>query len=373
MLQAIQAWLYECCSNVPPKIASKVDNRILRLLNWKTNAPRPHFEFLMDAMFKDGGKVVFKNIEPTQTKLTKFQIPQKNVIEDERSVDSDDDFQDPPPKQINEHSKKNKRSVHDIYSMDDPNLTEEGQEAHLNEYISGFRMHTAVPWHTVEEIYISVNIKKKHHWVLAVLSFSERCIFLYDSYESFGHYSVVLAQIKKLAEIIHLYLQSCDFYNKKGIDLQNHPKYKDKDYLSLFDMIFEENLPQQLSGSFYMLQQITYLVQQISDLFLWFPMDYSSVATGAEDNEHRDKESFKKDNSPSAKDLVKAFIIDHYPVRMQCDGTTDLTGDLVVKEICFGQYLDFSKDNNARFQMKMVYDLLKRRFMYENKDKMDEV
>ena len=31
------------------------------------------------------------------------------------------------------------------------------------------------------------------------------------------------------------------------------------------------------------------------------------------------------------------------------------------------------EDNNARFQMKMVYELLKRRFMYENKDKMDEV
>ncbi|PHT31922.1 Citrate-binding protein [Capsicum baccatum] len=30
----------------------------------------------------------------------------------------------------------------------------------------------------------------------------------------------------------------------------------------------------------YMLQQITYLVQQISDLFLWFSMDYSSIATG---------------------------------------------------------------------------------------------
>ncbi|PHT97667.1 hypothetical protein BC332_33408 [Capsicum chinense] len=31
------------------------------------------------------------------------------------------------------------------------------------------------------------------------------------------------------------------------------------------------------------------------------------------------------------------------------------------------------ENNNAHFQMKMVYNLLKRRFMYENKDKMDEV
>ncbi|PHT84542.1 hypothetical protein T459_12985 [Capsicum annuum] len=82
---------------------------------------------------------------------------------------------------------------------------------------------------------------------------------------------------------------------------------------------------------------------------------------------------------------------------MQYDGATDLTGDLMVKSFMrksfdafrkilreqkldsyfrksyFGKYLDLSEDNNARFQMKMVYDLLKRRFMYENKDKMDEV
>ncbi|PHU11270.1 hypothetical protein BC332_18200 [Capsicum chinense] len=56
-------------------------------------------------------------------------------------------------------------------------------------------------------------------------------------------------KIKKLAEIIPLCLQACDFYNKKEIDLQNHSRYKDKDYSDLFDVIFEENLPQQPSGS----------------------------------------------------------------------------------------------------------------------------
>ncbi|PHT72219.1 hypothetical protein T459_23004 [Capsicum annuum] len=96
--------------------------------------------------------------------------------------------------------------------------------------------------------------------------------------------------------------------------------------------------------------------------------------SGAEDNEHGEEKSFKRDNpnvnSLSIEELVKTFSIDRYPVRMQCNGATDLTGNLMVKERCFGKYLDFSKDNNARFQMKMVYDLLKRRFMYENKDKM---
>ncbi|PHU29328.1 hypothetical protein BC332_01421 [Capsicum chinense] len=74
--------------------------------------------------------------------------------------------------------------------------------------------------------------------------------------------------------------------------------------------------------------------------------------SGAEANEHGKEESFKRDNpnanSPSTEELFKTFSVDRYPMRMQCDGSTDLTDE-------------------------MVYDLLKRRFMYENKDKMDEV
>ncbi|PHT54385.1 hypothetical protein CQW23_08847 [Capsicum baccatum] len=122
--------------------------------------------------------------------------------------------------------------------------------------------------------------------------------------------------------------------------------------------------------------------------------------SGAEDNEHGEEGSFKRydqnANIPSIEEFVKTFSIDCYPVRMQYNSSTDLTGDLVVKSVmgksfdnfrkilreqkldsyfrksCFGQYLDLLEDNNARFQMKMVYDLLKRKFMYENKDKMDE-
>ncbi|PHT40706.1 hypothetical protein CQW23_19560 [Capsicum baccatum] len=96
------------------------------------------------------------------------------------------------------------------------------------------------------------------------------------------------------------------------------------------------------------------------------PTYYSFFETEAEDNENGEEKSFKRDdpnaNRPSIEELVKTFSIDRYPMKMQCDGATDLTGDLLVKENCFGKYLDLSKDNNARFQMKIVYDLLKRRY-----------
>ncbi|KAF3654914.1 hypothetical protein FXO37_16238 [Capsicum annuum] len=158
-------------------------------------------------------------------------------------------------------------------------------------------------------------------------------------------------------------------------------------------------------------RQTIHLSEQMSDMFCIFIKDYSAIAvdnmvpkrieiesspskgisetirlhpplyelalqalsqSGAEYDEHGEEGCFKRDdadaNIPSTEELVKAFSIDCYPVRMQCDGAADFYGDSY-----FGKYLDLPEDNNARFQMKMIYELLKRRFMYENKDKMDEV
>ncbi|KAF3673775.1 hypothetical protein FXO38_05509 [Capsicum annuum] len=68
---------------------------------------------------------------------------------------------------------------------------------------------------------------------------------------------------------------------------------------------------------------------------------------GEEYNEHGEEEYFKRDN-PNA------------------------NSPSTIKDSCFRKYLDLPENNNAHFQMKMVYELLKHRFMYENKDKMDE-
>ncbi|PHU17684.1 hypothetical protein BC332_13379 [Capsicum chinense] len=109
--------------------------------------------------------------------------------------------------------------------------------------------------------------------------------------------------------------------------------------------------------------------------------------SGVEYDEHGEEKYFKRDdanaNSLSTEELY--------------NDAADLTGDFMVKsamgksfnafrkilreqkldayfrDSCFGKYLDLSEDNNARSQIKMVYELLKHRFMYENKDKMDEM
>ncbi|PHU10021.1 hypothetical protein BC332_21881 [Capsicum chinense] len=107
--------------------------------------------------------------------------------------------------------------------------------------------------------------------------------------------------------------------------------------------------------------------------------------SGAEDNEHGEEESFKRDdpnaNSPFVEESVKTFSIDHYPVRMQCDGATNLTVDLVVKSVmgksfdtfrkilqeqkldsyfresCFGQYLDLPEETMLAWAFKVIPNL----------------
>ncbi|PHU20207.1 hypothetical protein BC332_11358 [Capsicum chinense] len=108
---AIQILLYECCSNMPRNVASKVDSQIPRILNWKTNSPRPRYETLMGSMFDDtDDKVVFKNIEPTRKEISAFHIPKKLVpgsaSHNEDDIDSEDDLQDPPQRQNQFTTKK---------------------------------------------------------------------------------------------------------------------------------------------------------------------------------------------------------------------------------------------------------------------------
>ncbi|KAG5601714.1 hypothetical protein H5410_033084 [Solanum commersonii] len=120
-----------------------------------------------------------------------------------------------------------------------------------------------------------------------------------------------------------------------------------------------------------------------------------------ESDEGNDTESEEGDE-----DVVKTFNIDKFQVEMPIDDPTNLTSDFVVKSAmgtkfdafrtilmnekledffkssCFGYFLDLSEANNARFQMSMMYDLLKRRIKYkgdnsytlEDKNKkMDEI
>ncbi|KAG5612193.1 hypothetical protein H5410_023474 [Solanum commersonii] len=56
-----------------------------------------------------------------------------------------------------------------------------------------------IPWKTVDNVLIPVNVKQMNHWVLIVLSLIERHIHVYDSYRAAGYDSFVVDKIQKLA------------------------------------------------------------------------------------------------------------------------------------------------------------------------------
>ncbi|XP_075092526.1 uncharacterized protein LOC142172749 [Nicotiana tabacum] len=74
------------------------------------------------------------------------------------------------------------------------------------------------------------------HWVLAVVSFKERCIKVYDSYRSAGHDAYAVSEIDKLAKLVPLYLSISGFYrDSQGIDWSTYSAYTDKSHNDPFE------------------------------------------------------------------------------------------------------------------------------------------
>nr|XP_009601837.1 uncharacterized protein LOC104097036 [Nicotiana tomentosiformis] len=140
--------------------------------------------------------------------------------------------------------------IFDKYNNTDNDASVANEEDVVCEYIRGYRLLANVPWHTVNNVLIPVNLKDKLHWILAVVSFKERCINVYDSYRSAGHDAYGSSEIDKLAKLVPLYLSISDFYiDKQGIDWSHEPTYNEKAQTEPFDVVFISNVPQQKAGS----------------------------------------------------------------------------------------------------------------------------
>ncbi|XP_059311576.1 uncharacterized protein LOC132063150 [Lycium ferocissimum] len=103
---AIQAWVYECCSNVDPDLAVRNGDRIPRILNWKTVDPTPSFNHLMTGMFTDDvseDHVTYNNIVPVMSEVETLGLrPYLSnrtaaTTNTHEVVDDYDDFSSTPP------------------------------------------------------------------------------------------------------------------------------------------------------------------------------------------------------------------------------------------------------------------------------------
>ncbi|XP_060211713.1 uncharacterized protein LOC132639270 [Lycium barbarum] len=124
------------------------------------------------------------------------------------------------------------------------------KEDEMCEYINGHRLLANVPWYTVDNVLIPVNIKEENHWILVVISFTDRSIYVYNSYRAAGHDAVVRVGVKMLATLVTHSLQMTDFYEKKAnIDFVTHPSYRNREQTDNFDIVNVDNLPQQAPSS----------------------------------------------------------------------------------------------------------------------------
>ncbi|PHU30583.1 hypothetical protein BC332_02676 [Capsicum chinense] len=110
--------------------------------------------------------------------------------------------------------RKRKLDIFDKYVDSTREYNLANQELTIVEYIIGFKLHASVPWHTVDYMFIPVNIGRIH-WVLIVLSFNDRCLYVYDSLSSTRLDASVSLEVKKLSELLPTYLTISDFYKKK--------------------------------------------------------------------------------------------------------------------------------------------------------------
>ncbi|KAL3359111.1 hypothetical protein AABB24_015928 [Solanum stoloniferum] len=111
-------------------------------------------------------------------------------------------------------------------------------ESDIRDYINGYRLMAAIPWNTIDHVFIPVNVEQKNHWVLAVLSIVERRIYVYDSYRAAGHNSYVRDEIQKLAQLLPVYV-SMEIANNSD-DTQDHD--------IAYDVTYVEDIPQQGSS-----------------------------------------------------------------------------------------------------------------------------
>ncbi|WMV10972.1 hypothetical protein MTR67_004357 [Solanum verrucosum] len=118
------------------------------------------------------------------------------------------------------------------------------EEHVIGEYIRGYIMHAAIPWHMVDHVFVHVHVKNKFHWVLAVISLNDKRINVYDSYRAAGHDAAIKTEIVILSQLIPLKLSVNDYYKNKEIDVSQAQEENE-----FFDIVFIDNVPQQTHGT----------------------------------------------------------------------------------------------------------------------------
>ncbi|KAM3341185.1 hypothetical protein P3S68_028820 [Capsicum galapagoense] len=120
-------------------------------------------------------------------------------------------------------------------------------EHHVSQYIRGYKLLANVPWDSVDNIIIPVNVSESFHWILVVFQIRHRCLYVYDSMMGgVIHSKNVLDHVRSLSTMIPIFLVATNFYEKRS-DIDRHRKaaYIDKSLSELLEYVILKDTPQQ--------------------------------------------------------------------------------------------------------------------------------
>ncbi|KAF3674049.1 Peptidyl-prolyl cis-trans isomerase PASTICCINO1 [Capsicum annuum] len=169
------------------------------------------------------------------------------------------------------------KSLHDFWIDNNKDYGVLYPDHEIAAYILGFYMPCNDPWHIVD--YILIPICVYGHWILAILSFKDRIIYIYDSMRGARHDAKIRSAVEPFAIVIPYFLSSTDFYRKKQDLNVNQPHYSDKSPLQPLDIQFVDGLPIQYAADcgIYLVSFAEYFIHNIQ-----IPRDDFNVPEGLE-------------------------------------------------------------------------------------------
>ncbi|PHT79898.1 Stomatin-like protein 2, mitochondrial [Capsicum annuum] len=120
-------------------------------------------------------------------------------------------------------------------------------EHYVSQYIRGYKLLANVPWDSVDNIIISVNVSESFHWILVFLRIRHGCLYVYDSMMGGAVYSKnVLDHVRSLSTMITMFLVVTNFYGKRSdIDWYREDAYIDKSLSEPLEYVILKDTRQQ--------------------------------------------------------------------------------------------------------------------------------
>jgi len=134
----------------------------------------------------------------------------------------------------------------------------------VGQCIRGFKLLANIPWDSVDDVIIPVNVSESFHWFLVVFRIKLRCLHVYDSMRGGAlHTKNVNVVVGKLATMLSLFLTSTEFYDKRlDLYVNKLSKYIDKSQSNPLEVKHMMHVPQLEDSSKYVF--LLYLLHQKS-------------------------------------------------------------------------------------------------------------